>query len=62
MNAPQKGLEVDLKEIGCPYPPEDPRTSIYIDAYFKGQLDGMERGAKAISEVYDRHLTKAAGQ
>lgn len=56
MNAPQKGIEVDLKEIGCPYPSDDARTLIWIEAYFRGQRDGMERGAKAVGDAYEKAL------
>jgi hypothetical protein len=56
MSAPEKGIEVDLKEVGCPYAADDPRTPIWLDGYGKGQSDGIDRGAKVVSEVYDRAL------
>jgi len=52
--APQKGIEVDLKEIGCPYPAEDPRTSIWLDGYHKGHMTGLDRGAEVVRDAFDQ--------
>lgn len=60
MTTAQKGIEVDLKEIGCPYPAEDARTLIWLDGYRKGHSEGMNRGASVVSEVYDRAIAEAA--
>ena len=53
MNAPLKEIEVDLKEIGCPYGPLDERTLVWIAGYRKGHEVGMDRGAKCVSDAYD---------
>jgi ribosome modulation factor len=36
---PRAGVEVDLKRIGCPYKPTDPRCTIWLEGYRKGTTD-----------------------
>jgi hypothetical protein len=59
VNAPVKEIEVDLKEIGCPYPAEDERTLVWLDGYRAGNLAGMDAGAKAYAEAYEQALLGA---
>lgn len=59
MTNPCKGIEVDLKEIGCPYSALDERTLVWLDGYRAGESSGMERGAKVVSEVYDKAIARA---
>lgn len=59
MSKPEKGIEVDLKEIGCPYAADDARTLIWLDGYRAGEHRGMDAGAKVVSEAYDRAIDQA---
>jgi hypothetical protein len=56
--APSKEIEVELKDIGCPYPAEDPRTGIWLAGFSKGHSAGMDAGAKVVSEVYDKSIAE----
>lgn len=52
MSAPKKGIEVDLKEFGCPYEPADPRTIIWIEGYRAGHRSGSDMAKNAIFEAF----------
>ena len=51
---PKKGLEVDLKEMGCPYPPLDPRTGVWLDGY----KVGIEAGKDITMQCFDEAFGK----
>lgn len=48
---PVKELEVDLREIGCPYPPLDPRTDAFLLGYKAGLDSGKQIALQAMSDA-----------
>ena len=46
VSAPDKGIEVDLKELGCPYPALDSRTLIWMEGFRQGHKTGLQTGGQ----------------
>lgn len=49
MTKPEKEVEVELRDMGCPYEPLDPRT----DAWLKGYGAGLESGKRIAMKAMD---------
>lgn len=48
----RKELEIEMKELGCPYPIEDVKASTWMKGYEKGFKDAMAEAMTTVSEVF----------
>lgn len=53
MTEPTKGIEVTLREFGCPYGASDRRTGIWLDGFRKGQASGFALSEKIVRKALD---------
>jgi hypothetical protein len=57
-SADEKALNADLRELGCPYAPGDPRVRPWLDGYKVGNSRAYEASMALAEQVFGKVVSQ----